>query len=263
MIKKVAVKTACANIYCEPKFASQMVTQALFFEELDVVAEHTNWYEVNQWDGYTGYVHKFYVSDDYTLNGSNQIFISNRFESLYTSLDFNKEPAMIIPFGTVIPVEENDNSFKTKEINGSRYYFEYSENHIALDKREKIILNAKKLLGSPYLWGGKTPFGYDCSGFVQSIMSSVGFQVKRDTSQQIIESTMFDIDFKDIQKGDILFFNIDSESVDHVGLWCGEEDNIVHCGGELKIQSIYDDSSIRLSDHILKVRSLFRMPDAE
>ena len=208
-------------------------------------------------------MHKFYVSDDYTLDGSNQIFISNRFKSLYTSLDFNKEPAMIIPFGTVVPVEENDRGFKTKQINGNRYHFECSESDEIIDKREKIILNARKLLGSPYLWGGKTPFGYDCSGFIQSIMSSVGFQIKRDTSDQIIESTMFDIDFKEIEKGDILFFNIDSEYVDHVGVWCGEEDKVIHCGGELKIQSIYDDSSIRLSDYILKVRSLFRKSNAE
>ena len=263
MIKRVAVKTAYANIYCEPKFTSHMVTQALFFEELEVVAEHANWYEVNQWDGYTGYVHKFYISDDYTLDSSNQIFISDRFEYLYKSSDFDEHPAMIVPFGTVIPAEENNGGFNTKQINGNRYFFEHPENNEIVNKREKIILNAKKLLGSPYLWGGKTPFGYDCSGFIQSVVSSVGLQVKRDTSDQIIESTMFDIDFKEIEKGDILFFNIDSENVDHVGIWCGEDDDVIHCGGELKIQSIYDNSSIRLYDHILKVRSLFGKSDAE
>ena len=113
-------------------------------------------------------------------------------------------------------------------------------------------------MGSPYLWGGKTPFGYDCSGFVQSVYSSVELNIKRDTSTQIKESKMTDIDIRDAKKGDLVFFNIDSDGVDHVGIWCGD-DSVIHCGGELKIQSIYDDSHINLSNHILKVRSLTGM----
>ena len=67
---------------------------------------------------------------------------------------------------------------------------------------------------------------------------------------------MEDIHFDDIERGDLIFFNIENEDVDHVGIWCGENDNIIHCGGELKIQSIYDDSNVKLSDYILKVKSL-------
>ena len=59
MINSQIVKTAYANIYSEPRFNSEMVTQALFFESLKVVSDQDNWLEVSQWDGYKGYVHKF------------------------------------------------------------------------------------------------------------------------------------------------------------------------------------------------------------
>ena len=65
MIRKLIVKTAYANVYSEPTFTSQMVSQALFFERVDAISQHDNWYRINQWDGYSGYVHKFYLSDDF------------------------------------------------------------------------------------------------------------------------------------------------------------------------------------------------------
>ena len=256
MISVVAVKTAYANIYSEPTFSSQMVTQALFFEELEVLSEHGNWYEVSQWDGYRGYVHKFYLSENYIIDQSDNIVISSRFESLYNSLDFNQTPSIVIPFGTIIPTKDYDGIVKSATIDKRDYYFKHSANNIIECKRDQIILNAEKLLGSPYLWGGKTPFGYDCSGFVQSLLNSVGIKIKRDTSQQIVDSRMMKIDFKDIEKGDLVFFNIEGDNVDHVGIWYGHDDKIIHCGGEVKIQSIDDDSSIKLSDYMMTVKSL-------
>ena len=260
MSNTLIVKTAYANIYSEPSFGSQMVTQALFFEELEIKSEHNNWYKINQWDGYTGYIHKFYLSNTYNLDDLEQVFISDRFKSLYSSLDFNEEPSIIIPFGAIILAKEHKGALRTTSIDGNSYYLKPSIVNNIKDVREQIIHNSKKLLGSPYLWGGKTPFGYDCSGFVQSIYNSVGFKIRRDTSEQINESKMMDIDFKNIDKGDLIFFSIEGEGVDHVGIWCGE-DSIIHCGGELKLQSIYDDSSLKLSDYILKVRSLSGMLD--
>ena len=260
MINRLVVKTAYANIYSEPSFTSQMVTQALFFEELTVTSEHDNWYKINQWDGYSGYVHKFYLSENYDLDSPHHVFISDRFELLYSSTDFNESPSVAIPFGSKLPIKNTGDTLQTTDIDGKRYYLKSATTNNLEDKREQIICNSKKLLGSPYLWGGKTPFGYDCSGFVQSVYSSVELNIKRDTSTQIEESKMADIDIVDAKKGDLVFFNIDSDSVDHVGIWCGN-DSVIHCGGELKIQSIYDDSHTKLSSHILKVRSLSGMLD--
>ena len=255
MIDRLVVKTAYANIYSEPSFTSQMVTQALFFEELIVTSEHDNWYKINQWDGYTGYVHKFYLSENYDLDSSHELFISNRFELLYSSTDFRQDPSIVIPFGSRIPIKKSENILETTDIDGGKYYLKSPITNERRDRREQIIYNSKKLLGSPYLWGGKTPFGYDCSGFVQSVYRIANIDIKRDTSAQIEEPRMTDIDIESVERGDLLFFNIEGRGVDHVGIWF-ENDNIIHCGGELKVQSIYDDSHIKLSEHILKVRSL-------
>ena len=85
MINSQIVKTAYANIYSEPYFSSEMVTQALFFESLKVVSDQDNWLEVSQWDGYKGYVHKFYLSAD-EPNGESELNLTSRYTDLYLSL---------------------------------------------------------------------------------------------------------------------------------------------------------------------------------
>ena len=78
MSSKLIVKTAYANIYSEPKFSSQLITQALLFEILEVVSSNGDWFEVSQWDGYVGYTHRFYLSDNIP-NQENNFLVTDRF----------------------------------------------------------------------------------------------------------------------------------------------------------------------------------------
>ena len=98
MSSKLIVKTAYANIYSEPKFSSQLVTQALFFEVLEVISSTGDWFEVSQWDGYTGYTHKFYLSED-TFTEEDSFLVTDRFLSMYDSSDFNNI-TILVPFGS-------------------------------------------------------------------------------------------------------------------------------------------------------------------
>ena len=253
MSSKLIVKTAYANIYSEPKFSSQLVTQALFFETLEVVSYHGEWVEVSQWDDYKGYVHQFYLSED-TFNQDSEFLVEDRLIPLYGSVDFNN-PIMIAPFGSRIPIDSNDNGYYvSKSINDRNYFFKGNIS-TSNNNRHKMIENSKKLIGSPYLWGGKTPFGYDCSGFVQQVFKSMNISLKRDTSEQIEDDRMNSIDIESVTIGDILFFNMDGNGVDHVGISLGQN-QIIHCGGEVKIQSIDDESNKRLRDYIIKVKSV-------
>jgi cell wall-associated NlpC family hydrolase len=258
MSSKLIVKTAYANIYSKPKFSSQLVTQALFSEVLDIISSNGDWFEVSQWDGYVGYTHRFYLSDNVPNQGS-KFLVTDRFISLYDSSDFDNL-VMLAPFGSDIPVISNDKYHMSESINNENYFFMDNTSLLENNSRNKILEHSKNLIGSPYLWGGKTPFGYDCSGFLQQVFKSINISLQRDTSEQIKDERMNSIDIESADIGDIVFFNMEGNGVDHVGIWYGES-QVIHCGGEVKIQSIDDDSHKRLRDYILDVKSIGKLLD--
>ena len=113
MINSQIVKTAYANIYSEPCFNSEMVTQALFFESLKVVSDQDNWLEVSQWDGYKGYVQKFYLSSDNSY-GESELNLTSRFTDLYIDKNFETS-VLTVPFGaTVKYYDVIENGYKNK-----------------------------------------------------------------------------------------------------------------------------------------------------
>ena len=147
-----------------------------------------------------------------------------------------------------------ENGFKIN-IDSKEYYIKQLINSHDLSKRQKVLHYCRMLMGSPYLWGGKTPFGYDCSGLIQSIYKMVEINFRRDTSDQIQDSRFTSISVNDAHPGDIVFFDFEGNGVDHVGIWYGD-DMVVHCSGQVKVQSIHDDSNKKLLDYIIDIKSL-------
>ena len=98
---------------------------------------------------------------------------------------------------------------------------------------QAMIDNARKLLGAPYLWGGRTVMGIDCSGFVQLCARSAGLLLPRDASQQIQcgEVVYF---LQETQPGDLAFFGNENGTITHVGIIIGNE-QIIHASGEVRI----------------------------
>ncbi len=223
-----------AFIYAKPDFNSACVSEIIFGESSKILAEEKNWCNIECEDGYKGWVYSFYGYKSMLKN-------KPKYKVVYP--DKNGRFSHAKPFGSYI----NDfipGSIPIKE---------------TLDLR-KINEITNNLVGIPYRWGGKTSLGFDCSGFVQTVLKIFGFSMPRDSKQQKDYFKDCVIDLKKSSPGDLHFFGTKGK-VSHVSLSLGEYD-IIHSQGCVKKQSLNKNSKnfnknlfdIYLSTHSIKCK---------
>ena len=117
---------------------------------------------------------------------------------------------------------------------------------------------ALSFLNSPYLWGGKTKFGTDCSGFVQSVFKIYGKILPRDSYQQALVGT--EINLENSKTGDLAFFGKKIDSITHVGIVISNN-RIIHSSGKVRIDNIVNEGilnvdSKKISHELQSVRRI-------
>ena len=216
----------------EPAHNSEMVTQLLFGDHYKVlsVTPDRNWLHImNYFDNYEGWIdvkqHKE-ISEEYFHDLiNNELKIST---DITTSILYRKKTLQIV-MGSVLPFANNE-LFDIEE------HFAFNGESKDLGQKrdfEFIRTIALKYLNTPYLWGGKTPFGIDCSGFVQMVFMISGYKLKRDTFEQVRQGLTVE-ELKNARPGDLAFFSDKEGKVRHVGI-IFEENKIIHASGRVRI----------------------------
>ncbi len=114
--------------------------------------------------------------------------------------------------------------------------FEGDASKAGLSNRNQLIETALLYLNSPYLWGGKTPFGIDCSGFTQMVYKIHGVIIKRDASQQAKQGEALSF-IEESQPGDLAFFDNSEGNIVHVGIIMADN-YVIHAHGKVRIDRI-------------------------
>ena len=240
------VSTSVAPIYNNSTFSSEIINQALFWEELVCIDVKENWHKVKQRDGYIGWVHSFYIVNSCLYDKSPFLKETNAWYFVaekFTDITLKDKNSMSISFGSLIPCVFIENQFKVLMPNGD--YGAINENSLVKMNSSltfaEIISLAKCLLNIPYLWGGRSSFGFDCSGFVQLLLSFLKVDFPRDTKDQIKFKDMFVVN-NNFKLGDIVFFS-KNNILNHVGIFI-DDNEFIHSSGYVRINSINPNSKL-------------------
>lgn len=218
----------------EPNDKAEMCTQLLFGESFIIskFTEDGKWaYIQNLTDDYFGWIDaKQYksVSKEYveTLH-KNPTPVS---KGLFGIMKGHRKIFPVL-MGSLLPMYNNGQVRIDDEI----YVFEGEYTYPAKGTPSDIEKTAKFYLFSPYLWGGKTHYGIDCSGLVQQVFMFNGYKLPRDSSKQ--EEMGMAITFGMHKKGDLAFFHNVTGRVIHVGIVL-DHDLIIHASGEVRIDKL-------------------------
>jgi len=235
MSRQAVVLPAVAPVHKEPSFISEMISQALMWETVKIQEAYENWYKIKMEDGYEGWLHSFYLEFSKSLKVEHT-FVTDRSVPVFYEIDQLSSPAALLSYGTYLPIAEKTDDYLKIYLPDGKIGYMKSQKQVEKTSREIIIELATSLLAVPYLWGGKSSFGYDCSGFVQMPLKTAGIRIQRDTSLQIKTKKLKKIHLDEAEPGDLLFF-LENNRTNHVAFLLGGG-KIIHCSGQVKIESI-------------------------
>ena len=215
----------------EPSDKSEIVSQILFGEHFEILEQLKQWSRIKmQYDDYEGWVD----SKQYQI-----ISESNYSQLSEDAVVLNADLVEYItaPNNVLLPVTLGASlSFLNHgDINTSNYNFEGTK--ISGTKTKDCLLNtAFMYLNAPYLWGGKTPFGIDCSGFTQMVYKLNGYKLMRDASQQSKQGEALSF-IEESEPGDLAFFDNEEGNIIHVGIIM-DDNYIIHASGKVRIDRL-------------------------
>jgi hypothetical protein len=215
----------------EPNDKSEIVSQVLFGEHFKILEQLNQWSRIKmQFDGYEGWVdskqYQNISESSFDLLSDDEIVLNSDLIEYITG-----ESNLLIP----IPLGSSLSFINHKEINRSNFDFEGTK--VTGIKNKKNLLNTAFLyLNAPYLWGGKTPFGIDCSGFTQMVYKLNGYKLLRDASQQSAQGEALSF-IEESEPGDLAFFDNEDGNITHVGIIM-ENNYVIHASGKVRVDRL-------------------------
>jgi len=251
-----------ANMYSHPSDQSDVVSQAIYGSNVTLLTARGEWCRIQTADHYKGWVPSRHlrlvqIGAGYATAGPT-IRVESIFANVYREPDVTRhKPVITVPFETLLELIPDETEAKVAAVKttGSKEAVSkktatktpapnrsrdgwlqvrlpgktvawIQSSDVVADPRslsipESIEL-AKRFLGLPYLWGGTSSFGFDCSGFTQMLLRARGFNMPRDADRQAAWKGLIAVERTDLQPGDLLFFGSSPRDITHTGMFIGD-----------------------------------------
>ncbi|MCW5520815.1 C40 family peptidase [Aureitalea sp. L0-47] len=228
---------------------SEMVSQVLYGETFKVLDQRKKWSRIRlHYDSYEGYIDNLQYleisEEDFKALNDLPRALSSDLVNIITRGD---DQMIAISIGSNVAVSD----FLNHQYEGHKVE--------SILPKSAIVETALLYLNAPYLWGGKSPFGIDCSGFTQMVYKLCGYELLRDASQQATQGEALSF-IEESEPGDLVFFDNEEGNIIHVGIIM-EDHHIIHAHGKVRIDRL-DHSGIfnrEKRSHTHKLRVIKRI----
>ena len=258
------INNSVGNLRGRPSHSSELVSQTLLGTRVKVLKKEGEWYLIQTPDEYISWIDHGGISivseSEYNNYYKNPYIFSSVQGFAYSSVE-RKAIISDLVVGSVLNVIDKIGAF---------YKIEYPDKRVGLvnqmdispmfNNSEKttsdIINNSKQFIGVPYLWGGTSSKGFDCSGFTKTIYLMNGLVIPRDASQQINEGILVDQNrnWDNLNEGDLMFFGYYRDGkrrIDHVAIWMGDG-KFIQASKNVRINSVYANDPLYDRYHMEK-----------
>ena len=241
----------------ENSHRSEQVTQLLFGEVYELTRQSGEWISIRCiYDGYEGWINQNQYCElterEFQLNAASQQGVA--LELLSNAVSSNQSIPVVA--GSSLPFFDGMNLKVAKE------KFIYNGQAIQQEGKTPAIFErvALRYLNAPYLWGGRSPFGIDCSGLTQVVFKFIGIPLLRDAYQQAGQGSLVHL-MDEAQPGDLAFFNNEEGKITHTGIIL-KDGRIIHSAGKVRMDKIdhfgiFNESDKKYSHHLKTIRRLF------
>nr|WP_294937571.1 C40 family peptidase [uncultured Flavobacterium sp.] len=222
---------AIVPLRLEPSDRSELVSQVLFGEHFEILEQTEKWSRIRlAFDGYEGWIDnkqfQLISEANYKFLSDTPCVMSADLIEYITTPDNHLLP---------VPIGSSLSFLDAPEINTSQFAFEGMK-VCGVKPKSELVKTAFMYMNAPYLWGGKTPFGIDCSGFTQMVYKLNGHSLLRDASQQATQGEALSF-IEESEPGDLAFFDNEEGRITHVGIIM-DDNYIIHAHGKVRIDRL-------------------------
>lgn len=233
----------------EPTRESLMASQTFFSEPVRVLEEKDEWVKIETCiDKYQGWVDKKIFAlrkEEYLANFETVVARVNRLVAhIYDREDTRYGPILTVPFESRLEVIEpkgDDSRWIKVSLPDGRPAF-IQRGDVSLQHRnlslDEMCAFSREFMGLPYTYGGRSSFGYDCSGLTQMLYRQMGIFLPRDSKDQIAWSGFTPIPVENVKAGDLIFFGLAEDQIRHVGL-CLDGETFIHANAGVEKNKPY------------------------
>lgn len=230
-----------ANLHKDKDTDSERVTQAIMGQPIEIEKHEGDWLYVQTWDTYHGWIRDWWVGRNVPHSTEVAVVKSLFTDALKTPDPDSEIITKLVITTTLVFLGQEKGIAHVRLPDGAESWVLAKDVEVHPAGEEtlglgpggpSLVKTGKRFLGVPYLWGGSSPFGLDCSGFVQLTYKLNGLGLLRDAGIQASDPRAVPVEKADLISGDLVFFagGEDKSRITHIGMACGDG-TFIHSAG--------------------------------